>query len=893
MLKPNIKIKGKSRKGSRNRPKINFQKSRRQPQPSEAKERDVHTDPEIVEEQEAPVVDGFEDGLESEQALFSDDDEGTDEIIEELLQEEGTDWSEFFEDRFQARNTKIESGHELDPDRYKFKTTIELPSGEEEQTEAVPRLDYQPFDAMEKAVATPIPVVVEPTFDSFDSLIGNSSDELIVALQDYLSSQTAVEEEHQNRFNDGSELGIVHEGFAEYTPEEIGFDPLGSPEELLRKLETVGYICQPFIAAQVSLLINTKVPSIRSVMLEGPSGCGKSFLAKSLAKISGAELMVLQCHEGMNLQALIEAPSQIAMISAMSGKADLDLKEAMHLGIIARAFLASKTKPVILLIDEIDKVETAIDTFFLGPIQDAVVRPEMHPTIHANVDNLLIIFTKNMERPLNDALLRRVQPIEMDYMSTDLEKKVLAPHCAEVLVENLIAIGDIMRNTDGSYPFQRPPAPEELLKTAKYIVHLLRWNITDFGFVGKNIWYMLAKSEHDREVFESLLRFHPDFFDPLVPDGRKATQYQIFSRLGRIVLQGIVPDPDEERRGTAYRPEAVGLTTLGTPENLARKLGDVGYQCLPFIATQLSLLMNTPSGRVRGLLLEGPSGCGKSFLAKCLAQISGAHFMCMSCFEGMETKYLLEYPSELATARAKAGEKLQKKDLMLLGVLSRAFLKSQSQPTILLVDEIDKVGDHVDTFFLGPLQDGRIWLESRPPVDANIDNLLIVFTKNENRVLDQALLRRLHPIRMTYLDSTLERKILGKHCVPQLVANLVSVADRMRDSRGSFQFERPPAPEELLTAGHYISKMLEWLVNDFTEIGKNVWSILSKSEHDRAVLEHMLRFHPDFEDPLFPDGKNTPLDEIYARLGRWVLRGIVEDPDAERREAAWATMTWD
>jgi hypothetical protein len=87
--------------------------------------------------------------------------------------------------------------------------------------------------------------------------------------------------------------------------------------------------------------------------------------------------------------------------------------------------------------------------------------------------------------------------------------------------------------------------------------------------------------------------------------------------------------------------------------------------------------------------------------------------------------------------------------------------------------------------------------------------------------------------------------------------------------------------------------MLEWSVNDFTQIGKNVWAILSKSEHDRAVLDHMLRFHPDFEDPLFPDGKNTPKDEIFARLGRWALKGIVEDPDAERREAAWSNMVWD
>ncbi len=86
--------------------------------------------------------------------------------------------------------------------------------------------------------------------------------------------------------------------------------------------------------------------------------------------------------------------------------------------------------------------------------------------------------------------------------------------------------------------------------------------------------------------------------------------------------------------------------------------------------------------------------------------------------------------------------------------------KSQEQPVILLIDELDKPDGSIDTFFLGPIQDGRIWLESRPPIDANIDNLIIMFTKNFNRPIDEALLRRCHPIRMTYLDSTLERRAL-------------------------------------------------------------------------------------------------------------------------------------
>lgn len=693
---------------------------------------------------------------------------------------------------------------------------------------------------------------------------------------------------------DGSELGVVNPNFhSTYKPQNIGFEHVGSPEELELKLAEVGYHCLPFYAVQLSLLLNTKVNSIKCILLEGPSGCGKSFMAKSLAKITGAELMCLSCYKGMNLQHLIEIPSTLGMVNAMAGQGAKNAEDLMNLGIIARAFQTSQQKPVILLIDEIDKVDVAIDTFFLGPIQDARVWLESRPPIDANLDNLVIIFTKNFERTISEALLRRVHPLRMRFMDSALERRVLSPYCSPKLVENLIRVADIMRASDGTYPFERPPAPEELVKAAHYLQHLLKWDLIDFAFVGRNLFYMLSKSEHDRIVFEQMMRYHPDFADPLVPDNRNASIEQIHARLGRWLFDGIVSDPDAKRRGKAYRPEKVGLTKFDDPEEMARRLAAVGYQCARFTATQVSLLLTSPSDRTRAMLLEGPSGCGKSFLAKCLAKATGADFMCLSCYHGMNTQHLIEVPSALAIASSMAGQEMAAKDkLMNLGILSRAFLKSQNQPVILLIDEIDKVEGHIDTFFLGPIQDARIYLESRPPIDCNVDNLLILFTKNFNRKLDDAFLRRLHPMRMTYLDSTLERRVLSKHCMPQLVNNLVWVADRMRNSEGTYQFERPPAPEELLAIGHYVQRMLEWNSADFAWVGKNVWAMIAKSEHDRAVLDHMLRFHPDFLDPLHMDGKNAKPEVIQARLGRIILQEIIEDPDRDRRERAWMEMEY-
>lgn len=325
---------------------------------------------------------------------------------------------------------------------------------------------------------------------------------------------------------------------------------------------------------------------------------------------------------------------------------------------------------------------------------------------------------------------------------------------------------------------------------------------------------------------------------------------------------------------------------VGEPEALMKKLESVGYQCLHWLAVQICLILNAPAERTRALLLEGPSGCGKSFMAKSLAKVTGAEFMTLSCYRGMPMQNLIEVPSSLAVVSSMAGKDIKADEMMRLGIISRAFLKSQEKRVILLIDELDKPESEIDTFFLGPIQDGRIWLEWRDPIIANVDNLLLIFTKNFNRDLDEAFVRRVHPVKMTYLDNELERKVLSPYCHPRLIANLVAVADIMRNSDGSYRFSRPPAPEELLTAGHYIIKLIQWGMVDFAFVGKALWNILAKSDHDRAILEHMMRFHPEFVDPLVLDSRYVPMEEMYRKFGRILLAGIVEDPEAKKRREA-------
>ena len=202
--------------------------------------------------------------------------------------------------------------------------------------------------------------------------------------------------------------------------------------------------------------------------------------------------------------------------------------------------------------------------------------------------------------------------------------------------------------------------------------------------------------------------------------------------MGLTGNNGSTNRPSSKGGSTFTRPEGPSKSRgfrIGTPLELKRNLMSVGYQCLDFVAVQVALVLNSPTERVRTLLLEGPSGCGKSYLAKSLMKITGAELMCLSCYHGMNTQHLIEVPSALAVVSALAGksEEIKPEEMMNLGILSRAFVKSQTQPVILLIDELDKPDGSIDTFFLGPIQDGRIWLESRPPIDANLDNLLIIF----------------------------------------------------------------------------------------------------------------------------------------------------------------------
>jgi MoxR-like ATPase len=251
-----------------------------------------------------------------------------------------------------------------------------------------------------------------------------------------------------------------------------------SVPEVRDGLRSVQYLADEGIAGVVYLADRLGKP----VLVEGPAGTGKTQLAKSVAEMTGSRLIRLQCYEGLDeSKALYEwnykkqlLRIQAQRVSEAEGAAWVDIEE----DIFSEEFLLTRPlleairadEPVVLLIDEVDRVEVETEALLLEILSDYQVSiPELGTVRATQIP--LVFLTSNNTRELSEALKRRCLFLHIDYPHLDREKEIVlarVPGISEHLADQIVRIVRSVRSLE----LKKHPSVSETLDWARTLVLL-------------------------------------------------------------------------------------------------------------------------------------------------------------------------------------------------------------------------------------------------------------------------------------------------------------------------------------------------------------------------------------------------------------------------------------
>jgi len=232
---------------------------------------------------------------------------------------------------------------------------------------------------------------------------------------------------------------------------------MNSIDEVMQAMQAQNYIAERGLATAIFLALKLKKP----LFLEGEAGVGKTEVAKVLSAILGAELIRMQCYEGLDVNTAVyewnytRQMLQIRLLEAQGAATSDSLRDIFSPEFLIKrpllqAIEGSRIAPPVLLIDELDRADEEFEAYLLELLSDwQVTVPEVgtlkatHPPI--------VVLTSNRTREIHDALKRRCLYYWIDYPTLDKELKIVqskVPQAGERLARQIVTFVQELRKQE-------------------------------------------------------------------------------------------------------------------------------------------------------------------------------------------------------------------------------------------------------------------------------------------------------------------------------------------------------------------------------------------------------------------------------------------------------------